>query len=56
MRRLNCSDLGFQCDAVIEQQTDDEVLAIAGPHAKEAHGVNVTPDMAEQIRGQIQTV
>jgi Protein of unknown function (DUF1059) len=27
----------------------DDVMAQAGPHAEEAHGVDVTPEMAGQI-------
>ena len=32
------------------------VLAQAGPHAKEVHGVVVTPEMAETIAGQVRDV
>ena len=32
------------------QSAMDDVLAQAGPHAKEAHGVDVTPELAGQIR------
>ena len=55
MRTLMCRDAGFDCDAVVEGQTDDEVMAQAGPHAKEAHGVDVSPAMAEQIKGLIRS-
>ena len=49
MKELKCRDAGFDCDAVVEGQTVEEVLAQAGPHAKEAHGVEVTPEMSQQI-------
>ncbi len=49
VKELQCRDAGFDCDAVVQGQTVDDVLAQAGPHAKEAHGVDVTPEMAQQI-------
>ncbi len=50
MKELRCRDAGFDCDAVVHGETVDEVMAQAAPHAKEAHGVDVTPEMAGQIR------
>jgi len=56
MKQLRCRDAGFDCDAVVEGETTDEVLAQAGPHAKEVHGVDVTPEMAEAIAGRVRDV
>ena len=53
MRKLNCRDAGFDCEGVIEAESTDEVLDLAGQHAKEVHGVDVTPEMAEVISQQI---
>lgn len=53
MKQLNCRDAGFDCDAVVTAETEEGVLAQAGPHAKEAHGVDVTPEMAQQISTKI---
>jgi predicted small metal-binding protein len=50
VKELRCREIGFDCDAVVHGETVDEVMAQAGPHAKEAHGVDVTPEMAGQIR------
>ncbi|TFV66056.1 UNVERIFIED_ORG: DUF1059 domain-containing protein [Bacillus sp. AZ43] len=50
MKELRCRDAGFDCDAVVRGETVDEVMAQAGPHAEEAHGVEVGPEMAGQIR------
>lgn len=49
MKELKCRDAGFDCDAVVRAESVDEVMAQAGPHAKDAHGVDVTPEMARQI-------
>jgi len=56
MKQLKCRDAGFDCDAVIEGGSVEEVMAQAGPHAKDAHGVDVTPEMAEQVAGKVRDV
>lgn len=53
MKTLKCSDVGFDCQAVVTAETIEEVLAQAAAHAKEVHGVKVTPEMAEVIAGKI---
>ncbi len=53
MKTLHCSDAGFDCPGVIQAQTEEEVLQQAGKHAQEVHGVTVTPDLADQLRGLI---
>jgi predicted small metal-binding protein len=50
MKELKCRDAGFDCDAVVRGESVDAVMAQAGPHAKEVHGVDVTPEMAGQLR------
>lgn len=53
MRQLRCRDAGFDCEAVVEGETVQDVLAQAGPHAKEIHGVDVTPEMAQAIAAKV---
>lgn len=53
MKTLHCADAGFDCAAVIHAETDEEVLAQAAEHAKTVHGLSVTPELAEQIKGLI---
>jgi predicted small metal-binding protein len=50
MKELKCRDAGFDCDAVVRGETTDDVMAQAGPHARDVHGAEVTPEMAGQIR------
>ncbi len=50
MKILHCSDAGFDCKGVITAHTEEEVLQQAAIHAKEVHGVTVTPELAEQIK------
>lgn len=54
MKRLACRDVGFDCEAVVIAKTEAEVLEHAAKHAAEVHNVQVTPEMAEQIKTLIQ--
>ena len=56
MKELQCRNVGFDCDGVIRGESVDDVLAQAGTHAKEVHGVEVTPEMAGQIRTLVRDV
>jgi predicted small metal-binding protein len=53
MKTLKCRDAGFDCNQVIRAENDNEILQQAAQHAKEAHGVNITPEMARQVQGLI---
>lgn len=53
MKKLHCRDVGFDCEGVIEGENDDEVLDGAAQHAKEVHGVDVTPEMADDLSTKI---
>jgi predicted small metal-binding protein len=50
MKVLHCKDVGFDCPGVVKAESEDQVLQLAARHASEAHQVQVTPEMAEQIR------
>jgi len=50
MKTLHCSDAGFDCKAVIQAATDKEVLKQAAVHAREVHGVDVTPQQAQELQ------
>ncbi|AKD04019.1 DUF1059 domain-containing protein [Pontibacter korlensis] len=50
MKTLKCRDAGFDCDGVVRGNSDQEVLEQAGKHAKEVHGVTVTPELAAQLK------
>ncbi len=52
-KELKCGDLMPGCDAHFTAESEDEILAQAAQHAKEVHGLDVTPDLAEQVRSKI---
>ncbi len=53
MKVLQCRDAGFDCDAVVHGQTTDDILAEVRPHAEQEHGVQVTPEMEQQLAGLV---
>lgn len=53
MKTLHCRDAGFDCEAVVRANTDEEVLAQAAEHAQQVHGVTVTPELAAGIKSLI---
>ncbi|HEV7329962.1 MAG TPA: DUF1059 domain-containing protein [Flavisolibacter sp.] len=50
MKTLRCADAGFNCNGVIRGTSEDEILSQAAEHAREVHQVEVTPEMAAQLR------
>lgn len=56
MKRLSCRDAGFNCDHVMEGNTDDDVMRKAREHGAKAHNIkDVSPDMEKQLRGRIRS-
>ena len=53
MKTLNCRDAGFDCNAQIKAETDEEILMQAAEHASTVHGVTVTPELAESLKSLI---
>lgn len=54
MRELNCREVGFDCDEVIRGEDDNEVMAEAAQHARNAHGMNeIDEETGQRIRSLI---
>jgi len=50
-KALRCRDVGFDCEAVIRADTEEEALAHAAAHAQTVHGLKeVTPEVAAAVR------
>jgi predicted small metal-binding protein len=53
-KELICSDVGFECDAVIRADSEDDVMAQAATHAREVHGMQqIDDETAAKVRSQI---
>lgn len=53
MKILHCRDAGFDCNGQIKAETEEEVLTQAAHHAQTAHGVTVTPELADALKNLI---
>lgn len=53
---LRCRDVGFDCDAVVRADTEDEILQQAAAHATRDHGLEeVTDDVVKKVLASIRT-
>ena len=54
MKQLRCADAGFDCDAVIEGENEQEVMSKAAEHAREVHGMDeIDEQTGQKIRSLI---
>ena len=53
---LRCRDVGFDCDAVVHADTEDEILAQAAEHVTRDHGLEkVGDDVVQKVLSSIRT-
>ncbi|MCA1624272.1 MAG: DUF1059 domain-containing protein [Acidobacteria bacterium] len=50
MKTLSCRDAGFSCEGEIRAVSEEEILSQAAEHARAEHKVEMTPELAEQLR------
>ena len=51
---LRCRDVGFDCDAVIRAETEEEISKKAAEHAQTAHNLKeITEEVVEKVRAAI---
>lgn len=58
MKTLSCREAGFDCDHVVEGETEEEIFRKGGQHAMDEHGTkteDITPEFKEKLRGLIRT-
>ena len=54
MKELNCKDVGFDCEGVIQGESEEDVMAKAAVHARDVHGLaTIDDETASAIRAQI---
>jgi predicted small metal-binding protein len=54
VKRLRCADAGFDCQAVLEGEDDQEVMAKVAEHAREVHGMTeIDEETGQKIRSLI---
>lgn len=51
---IHCKDVGFDCEGVVQANSEEEVLQMAANHAKTAHGVSeLTDEMIQKVKSVI---
>jgi predicted small metal-binding protein len=58
MKTVTCREAGFDCDYVVEGESEDEVMKRGVEHLVKDHGMqeeNITPGMKEKVRKLIHT-
>jgi predicted small metal-binding protein len=53
MKTLACGEIMAGCAATFEGETEEEILAQAGRHVAEDHGLDVTPEVVDLVRSHI---
>jgi predicted small metal-binding protein len=57
-KELRCADVGFDCEATIRADTEEEVMAQAAQHGQTVHGMSESDLQQHEsaIRGAIRDV
>jgi predicted small metal-binding protein len=50
---LRCGDMIDGCDYVALAESEDELMQKAAQHAREAHGITVSPEVVQQVKSKI---
>jgi predicted small metal-binding protein len=53
MKTLRCQDVGFEREKESRATSEDEILQQAAEYARNDHGIEVTPEIANHMRAQI---
>jgi predicted small metal-binding protein len=53
MKVVRCREVGFDCEGVVRAETEEEVLRQVAEHARTVHNVEVTPDLAKEVKALI---
>jgi predicted small metal-binding protein len=53
MKVLHCRDAGFDCEHVVRAESEEELLRQVAEHAQKVHGLEVTPEVVEQVKALI---
>lgn len=53
MKVVYCREVGFDCEGVVRAESEEKLLRQVAEHAQMVHDVEVTPELAEQVRSLI---
>jgi predicted small metal-binding protein len=53
-KTIHCKDVGFDCEGIVQAESEEKVLQMAAEHAKTAHGINdLTDEMITKVKSVI---
>lgn len=52
---FRCADVGLACGASIAAESEDELVARIGAHARDEHGVELNETLVDYARSQVRT-
>ena len=53
-KTIHCKDVGFDCEGIVQAESEEKVLQMAAEHAKTAHGISeLTNEMIEKVKSVI---
>ena len=53
-KKMNCRDVGPDCDFVARGETEEEIMGQVAEHARTAHGIEEVPrELAEKAKAAI---
>ena len=49
--KVNCRDLGLDCEGVVQAETEEELIALVAKHAADVHGMDdVPPEVVLKVK------
>ncbi len=56
-KEFHCRDVGFDCDGIVQGQTEDELMSKVAIHAKEVHNMtDISEDVVNKIKSAVREV
>lgn len=56
-KRMQCADVGLDCDFAAMADTEEELLQIVSEHAERVHGVEeITPELKRKVLDAVEEV
>lgn len=53
---LRCRDVGFDCDAEVRAESEEELLRLVAEHARDVHGLEeVDDEVVEKVLASVQS-
>ena len=55
MKQIACGDIVPGCNFTAEADTEEKLLNKVAAHAKTVHGLDVTPELVDQVKAKIKS-